>query len=276
MKFLFLGDVVGKSGRDAVAERLPGIIATYGFDFVVINGENASHGRGLTESHFRGLRDAGADIVTLGDHAFDQREALSYIERENTLLRPINFAPGAPGRGAMMVEGRNGHRVLVVNAIGRVFMQPMDDPFRAVEAALAAAPLGEVVDAVIVDFHTEATSEIQGMGFFLDGRATLVVGTHTHIPTSDHRILRGGTALMADAGMCGDFDSIIGVDAEEPLNRFLTGIPNGRFTPAEGEATLCGVAVETDPRTGLAASVHPVRIGGSLSQAVPPFTGTDR
>jgi metallophosphoesterase (TIGR00282 family) len=271
MKFLFLGDVVGRSGRDAVSERLPGLIATYGFDFVVINGENASHGRGLTESHFKGLRDAGADIVTLGDHAFDQRETLSYIEREQTLIRPINFAPGAPGRGAMMVEGRNGHRVLVVNAIGRVFMQPNDDPFRAVEAALAEAPLGDVVDAVIVDFHTEATSEIQGMGFFLDGRASLVVGTHTHIPTSDHRILKGGTALMADAGMCGDFDSIIGVDAEEPLNRFLTGIPTGRFTPAEGEATLCGIAVETDPRTGLASRIFPVRIGGSLNQAFPDF-----
>lgn len=271
MKLLFLGDVVGRAGRDAISERLPGIIATYGFDFVVINGENASHGRGLTEAHFKGLRDAGADIVTLGDHAFDQRETVSYIEREPTLIRPINFAPGAPGRGAMMVEGRNGHRVLVVNAIGRVFMQPMDDPFRAVDAALAQAPLGDVVDAVIVDFHTEATSEIQGMGFYLDGRATLVVGTHTHIPTSDHRILKGGTALMADAGMCGDFDSIIGVDPEEPINRFLTGIPNGRFSPAEGEATLCGIAVETDPRTGLASKISPVRIGGSLNQALPEF-----
>jgi len=271
MKLLFLGDVVGRAGRDAVSERLPGIIATYGFDFVVINGENASHGRGLTEQHFKGLRDAGADIVTLGDHAFDQRETISYIEREPSLIRPVNFAAGAPGRGAMMVEGRNGHRVLVVNAIGRVFMQPMDDPFRAVDAALGAAPLGDVVDAVIVDFHTEATSEIQGMGFYLDGRATLVVGTHTHIPTSDQRILKNGTALMADAGMCGDFDSIIGVDSEEPLNRFLTGIPNGRFTPAEGEATLCGIAVETDPKTGLAKTISPVRIGGSLSQAFPVF-----
>jgi metallophosphoesterase (TIGR00282 family) len=271
MKFLFLGDVVGRSGRDAISERLPGIIAEYGFDFVVINGENASHGRGLTEAHYRGLRDAGADIVTLGDHAFDQRETLSYIERENTLIRPINFAPGAPGRGAMMVEGRNGHRVLVINALGRVFMQPADDPFRAVEAAVGNAPLGEVADAIIVDFHTEATSEIQGMGFFLDGKVSLVVGTHTHIPTADHRILRGGTALMADAGMCGDFDSIIGVDADEPLNRFLTGIPNGRFTPADGEATLCGIAVETDPRTGLARQAIPVRIGGTLGQSLPIF-----
>ncbi|UJW87357.1 TIGR00282 family metallophosphoesterase [Devosia sp. SL43] len=271
MKLLFLGDVVGRSGRDAVAERLPGIIERYGFDFVVINGENASHGRGLTEPHFKSLRDAGADIVTLGDHAFDQRDTLSYIERETTLIRPINMAPGTPGRGAMFIEGRNGHRVLVINALGRVFMGPVDDPFRAVEAAVAACPLGEQADAIIVDFHTEATSEIQGMGFFMDGRVSLVVGTHTHIPTSDQRILKGGTALMADAGMCGDFDSIIGVEADEPLNRFLTGIANGRFTPAEGEATLCGVAVETDPRTGLATRVLPVRIGGSLAQAEPDF-----
>ncbi|MBK8085493.1 MAG: YmdB family metallophosphoesterase [Devosia sp.] len=271
MRLLFLGDVVGKSGRDGVADGLPGLIERHRFDFVIVNGENASHGRGLTEGHFGEIREAGADVVTLGDHAFDQRDTLSYIAREPTLLRPINLPPGTPGRGANLYESRAGHRVLVVNAQGRVFMDPIDDPFRAVEAAIAACPLGEQADAVVVDFHTEATSEIQAMGFFLDGRASLVVGTHTHIPTADHRILKQGTALMADAGMCGDFDSIIGVDIEEPLNRFLTGIPNGRFTPAEGKATLCGVAVETDPRTGLATRLFPVRVGGTLSQAVPGF-----
>ncbi|ODT68072.1 MAG: metallophosphoesterase [Pelagibacterium sp. SCN 63-23] len=272
MRLLFLGDVMGRAGRDAVADRLPGLVARYKFDFVVINGENASHGKGLVESHFKSLRDAGADIVTLGDHAFDQREALTYIEREPSLIRPINYAPGTPGRGAMLAEGRNGHRVLVVNALGRVFMPPIDDPFRAVEAAIVACPLGEQADAIIVDFHTEATSEIQAMGHFLDGRATLVVGTHTHIPTGDQRILRNGTAFMADAGMCGDFDSIIGTETEEPLNRFLTGIPNGRFTPAEGEATLCGVAVETEPGTGLARRVTPLRLGGVLAQMLPDFS----
>lgn len=271
MRILFLGDVVGRSGRDGVTERLPGLISDYKFDFVVVNGENASHGRGLTEGHYKELRAAGADVVTLGDHAWDQRDALTFIEREPNLLRPINFAPGNPGRGANLIEGRNGHRVLVINAQGRVFMNPVDDPFRAVEAAIASCPLGEQADAVIVDFHTEATSEIQAMGFFLDGRASLVVGTHTHIPTSDHRILKGGTALMSDAGMCGDFDSVIGVDVDEPLNRFLTGIAGGRFVPAEGEATLCGVAIETDAKTGLTRSVSPVRIGGTLSQALPQF-----
>jgi metallophosphoesterase (TIGR00282 family) len=271
MRLLFLGDVMGRAGRDAVSERLPGLIAEYGFDFVVVNGENASHGRGLTETHYAELRAAGADVVTLGDHAWDQRDTLTYIEREPTLLRPINFAPGVPGRGANLIEGRNGHRVLVVNAQGRVFMNPVDDPFRAVEAAVAACPLGEQADAIVIDFHTEATSEIQAMGFFLDGRVSLVVGTHTHIPTADARILRSGTALMADAGMCGDFNSVIGIDVDEPLNRFLTGIAHGRFTPAEGEATLCGIAIETDARTGLAVKVSAVRIGGTLSQAVPTF-----
>jgi 2',3'-cyclic-nucleotide 2'-phosphodiesterase len=269
MRLLFLGDVVGRSGRDAITERLPGIIATHKFDFVVINGENASHGRGLTETHHAELRAAGADAVTLGDHAWDQRDTLTYIEREPTLIRPLNMANGTPGRGANLIEGRNGHRVLVINALGRVFMDPIDDPFRAVEAAIAACPLGEQADAIIVDFHTEATSEIQAMGFFLDGRASLVVGTHTHIPTADARILKSGTALMADAGMCGDFNSVIGVDPDEPLNRFLTGIANGRFTPAEGEATLCGVAIETDEKTGLTMNVSPVRIGGTLSQSLP-------
>ena len=271
MRFLFLGDVVGRSGRDAISDRLPGIIEQYKFDFVVVNGENASQGRGLTGPHFQAIKDAGADIVTLGDHAFDQRDTLSFIERETTLIRPINMPAGTPGRGAMFVEGRNGHRVLVINALGRVFRPPIDDPFRAIEAAVAACPLGEQADAIIVDFHTEATSEIQGMGHFLDGKVSLVVGTHTHIPTSDHRILKGGTALMADAGMCGDYDSVIGVEADEPLNRFLTGIMGGRFTPAEGEATLSGVAVETDPRSGLATKVLPVRIGGVLAQALPEF-----
>jgi metallophosphoesterase (TIGR00282 family) len=271
MRLLFLGDVVGRAGRDAITEHLPGLITRCALDLVVVNGENASHGRGLTEPHFGELRAAGADVVTLGDHAFDQRDTLTFIGREETLIRPINLPAGTPGRGSALIEGRNGMQVLVVNALGRVFMDPVDDPFRMVEAAVAAAPLGEQADAIVVDFHTEATSEIQAMGHFLDGRVSLVVGTHTHIPTSDHRILKGGTALMADAGMCGDYDSVIGVEPDEPLNRFLTGIPMGRFEPAEGEATLCGILVETDARTGLALKAAPLRLGGVLSQSMPEF-----
>jgi metallophosphoesterase (TIGR00282 family) len=271
MRLLFLGDVVGKSGRDAVSDRLPELVKRFGFDFVIVNGENASHGRGLTEPHFHGIREAGADVVTLGDHAFDQRETMSFIARESTLVRPLNMPDGTPGRGATLIEGRNGHRVLVINALGRVFLPPIDDPFRAVEAAIAQCPLGEQADAVVVDFHTEATSEIQAMGHFLDGRASLVVGTHTHIPTSDHRILRGGTALMADAGMCGDYDTVIGFDPEEPVNRFLTGLANGRFEPGEGPATLSGIAIETDARTGTTLRAFPVRYGGVLAEALPDF-----
>lgn len=271
MRLLFLGDVMGRAGRNAVARHLPELIDRYRFDFVVVNGENATHGRGITQGHFDALRDAGADVVTLGDHAFDQREIATTLERDETLVRPINYPSGTPGRGATFVVGRNGHQVLVVNALGRVFMPPMDDPFRAVEAAVAACPLVEQADAIVVDLHAEATSEMQAMGHFLDGRATLVIGTHTHIPTSDHRILSGGTALMADAGMCGDYDTVIGMEPEEPVQRFLTGLASERFEPGHGPATVCGLALETDPATGLATAVAPVRVGGVLEQALPPW-----
>jgi len=270
MRILFLGDVMGRCGRDGVARYLPDLRREYNFDFVIVNGENASHGRGITEKHYRDLLESGADVVTLGDHAFDQRETLGVIAREQTLLRPINMNHSAPGKGAMMFETAAGQRVLVINALGRVFMNPIDDPFSAVEEAINDCPMGDVADAVVVDFHAEATSEMQGMGHFLDGRASLVVGTHTHIPTSDHRILSGGTAIMSDAGMCGDYDSVIGMQAEEPVNRFLTGMPKERFTPAEGNPSVCGVAIETNAY-GLCTRVEPVRVGGSISQARPDF-----
>lgn len=268
MRILFLGDVMGRCGRDGVQRYLPQLRRDYNFDFVIVNGENASHGRGITEKHYRELLDAGADVITLGDHAFDQKETLSTIVREDTMLRPINMSDAAPGRGAMMYESQGGQRVLVINALGRVFMNPINDPFAAVDDALNACPLGDVADAAIVDFHAEATSEMQGMGHFCDGRASLVVGTHTHIPTADHRILSGGTAIMSDAGMCGDYDSVIGMQADEPVNRFVTGMPKERFTPAEGNPSVCGVAIETGA-DGLCTYVAPLRIGGSISEALP-------
>lgn len=268
MRILFLGDVMGRAGREAVQQYLPELRQRYSFDFVIVNGENASHGRGITEKHYREILDAGADVVTLGDHAFDQRETLGVIAREEKLLRPINMSDTAPGRGAMMYETNKGQRVLVINALGRVFMNPIDDPFAAVDDALNSCPLGDVADAAIVDFHAEATSEMQGMGHFCDGRASLVVGTHTHIPTADHRILKGGTALMSDAGMCGDYDSVIGMQADEPVHRFVTGMTKDRFTPAEGPPSICGVAIETGA-DGLCTYVAPLRVGGSISQALP-------
>jgi metallophosphoesterase (TIGR00282 family) len=271
MRLLFLGDVVGRPGRVAVAERLPALRERWSLDFVVINGENAAGGFGITEAIYQDLLDAGCDAVTLGNHAFDQREALVFADRADRLARPLNFPKGTPGRGAVMAEARNGARVLVVNVMGNVFMgTSLDDPFRSIDAELAACPLGEAVDAVVVDFHAEATSEKQAFGHFLDGRASLVIGTHTHTPTSDHRVLPGGTAYMSDAGMCGDYDGVLGMKKDEPVHRFLTKLPSGRFEPAEGEGTLSGLAVEIDAK-GHATRVAPVRIGGSLSEARPDF-----
>ncbi|MCX5496555.1 TIGR00282 family metallophosphoesterase [Kaistia dalseonensis] len=273
MRLLFLGDIVGRVGRNAVITYLPGLIERYRLDFVVVNGENAAGGFGMTEEIVRDVLDAGADVLTTGNHAFDQREALVFAERQPRFLRPVNFPAGTPGRGANLFIARNGARILVVNVMGRVFMDALDDPFAAVDREVSACPLGEQADAIVIDFHGEATSEKQAAGHHLDGRVTLVVGTHTHVPTSDHRILPGGTAYQSDAGMCGDYDSVLGMEKEEPVRRFLTKIPSGRFTPAGGVATLCGLAVEIDEMTGLAKAVAPVSIGGVLEQRLPAFWG---
>lgn len=275
MRILFVGDVVGRSGRKVLLERLPGLIAGWSLDCVIVNGENAAGGFGITEPIYHEFIDAGADAVTLGNHAWDQKEALVFIERAPRLVRPVNYPPGTPGRGAALIETRNGARVLVVNAMGRIFMDPLDDPFTAVERELAACPLGAGADAVVIDIHAEASSEKQALAHFVDGRATLVVGTHTHAPTADHQILPGGTAFMTDVGMTGDYDSVIGMGKEEPLARFLRRISTSRFEPASGPATLCGIAVETDDTTGLARSVAGVRLGGRLEQALPSFWTAD-
>lgn len=271
MRLLFLGDIVGRSGRHAVVEALPGLKRRFALDFVVINGENAAGGFGITEAIYQDLMDAGADAITLGNHAWDQREALVFIERHDRLLRPLNFPPGTPGKGAGLFKAKSGAEVLVINAQGRVFMADLDDPFRAVERELEACGLKSGADAILIDFHAEATSEKEALGHFVDGRATAVIGTHTHVPTADEQILNKGTAYISDAGMCGDFDSVLGMDKEEPLQRFLTKIPTGRFAPSSGEATLCGVAVEVDDRTGLARAIAPLRLGGRLSQTEPAF-----
>lgn len=271
MRLLFVGDVVGRSGRNAVAEHLPALVRGWKLDCVIVNGENSAGGFGITEAICQDLIDLGADAVTLGNHAWDQREALVFIERQGRLIRPINYPPGTPGRGAAMIEAKNGARVLVVNAMGRIFMDPLDDPFAAVDRELNACPLGEAADAIVVDMHAETSSEKTAMGHFCDGRASLVVGTHTHVPTADHQILSGGTAYQTDAGMTGDYDSVIGMTKEEPLRRFTTRISSGRFEPADGVATFCGLAVETDDKTGLAKQVAPVRLGGRLSRVTPDF-----
>jgi metallophosphoesterase (TIGR00282 family) len=271
MRILFVGDVVGRSGRAILLQRLPGLIADWKLDLVIVNGENAAGGFGITEAIYQDFLDAGADAITLGNHAWDQREALVFIERAPRLVRPLNYPPGTPGRGAAMVEAKNGARALVINALGRIFLEPLDDPFAAIERELAACALGRDADAIVLDMHAEATSEKQAMGYFADGRASLVVGTHTHAPTADQRILPGGTAFMSDAGMTGDYESVIGMNKDEPLARFLRRISQGKFEAANGPATLCGVAVETDDGSGLARRVGAVRLGGKLEEALPAF-----
>jgi metallophosphoesterase (TIGR00282 family) len=271
MRLLFLGDIVGRAGRTAVVDRLPALIDRLKVDFTVINGENSAGGFGITEEIASAVIDAGADAITLGNHAWDQREALVFIERQQRLIRPANFPSGTPGRGANLITGRKGHRVLVVNVMGRVYMDALDDPFAAVNREIEACPLSVASDAILIDMHAEATSEKQAMGHYVDGRASFVVGTHTHVPTSDLRVLSGGTAYMSDAGMCGDYDSVLGMDKEEPVQRFLTKLQRGRFEPAIGEATLSGALIELSDLTGLAKRVAPVRIGGVLDATLPSW-----
>jgi metallophosphoesterase (TIGR00282 family) len=271
MRILFIGDVVGRSGRAIVLDRLPGLISDWKLDLVVLNGENAAGGFGITEAIYGDLVDAGADAITLGNHAWDQREALVFIERAPRLIRPINYPPGTPGRGAAMIEAKNGSRALVINALGRIFIDPLDDPFAAIERELTACPLKSGADAIIIDIHAEVTSEKQAMGYFADGRASAVIGTHTHAPTADHRILPGGTAFQSDVGMTGDYESVIGMAKEEPLGRFVRRIAQAKFEAATGPATLCALAVETDDATGLARRVGAVRLGGKLEEAQPAF-----
>jgi metallophosphoesterase (TIGR00282 family) len=271
MRFLFLGDVVGRSGRKAVIETLPKLRDRYRLDFVAINGENAAGGFGITEAIFLDLLNAGADVVTTGNHVFDQREALVFIERHERLLRPLNLPAGTPGRGVGLFPARNGAGVLVMNPIGQVFMHEYDSPFTAVDRELATCPLRQGAEAIVIDFHAEATSEKQSLAHFVDGRVSVVVGTHTHVPTSDEQILPKGTAYQSDAGMCGVYNSVLGMDPEEPIYRFLTKLPRQRFEPAEGDAAVTGLAVEIDDRTGLAVKVAALRLGGGLSQAMPAF-----
>ncbi|MEM6825312.1 MAG: TIGR00282 family metallophosphoesterase [Pseudomonadota bacterium] len=270
MRLLFLGDVMGRSGRGAVSDLLPGLRDDWKLDFVVVNGENATSGAGLSAAHATSLLEAGADVITLGDHAFDQKEMLDFIKNEPRVIRPLNFARDAPGKGFGVFQDRRGRKVLVAQALGQVFMKrPFSDPFSAVETVLKAHPRGGIVQAALIDIHCEATSEKMAMGHFCDGKTSAVVGTHTHVPTADAMILPGGTGYLTDAGMCGDYRSIIGMDPTEPMRRFITGMGRERFTPAMGEATLAGVIVETNDKNGTATRILPVRQGGHLSEAGP-------
>jgi metallophosphoesterase (TIGR00282 family) len=270
MKILFLGDVMGRAGRAAISKDLPRLRAEWQLDFVVVNGENATAGMGLSGDHAKIILDAGADVVTLGDHAFDQKDMLTFIANEPRIIRPMNFSKSAPGVGARVFTAPGGRKILIAQVLGQVFMKrPFDDPFSALDGVLKQFPMGGQIQASLVDIHCEATSEKMATGHFCDGRASIVVGTHTHVPTGDAMILPGGTAYMSDAGMCGDYNSVIGMEKTEPMRRFITGMPKSRFTPAAGDATLSGLYVETDDRTGKATRVEMVRQGGRLAQSGP-------
>jgi 2',3'-cyclic-nucleotide 2'-phosphodiesterase len=268
MNILFLGDIVGKPGREVVTAELARLRTGLKIDLAIANGENAAGGFGLTRAVAEELFAAGVDVISTGNHWADQKEILTYIEAEDRILRPQNYPARTPGRGANLYATPSGERVLVVNVMGRVFMDALDDPFAAAAAQLDACPLGEGADAIVIDMHAETTSEKMAMGHFCDGRVSLVVGTHTHVPTADAQILPGGTAYQSDAGACADYDSVIGMEKSEPLQRFLRKLPSQRFTPATGPATLCGVFVQTGPK-GLATRIEPVRIGGRLAPALP-------
>ena len=271
MRILFCGDVVGRSGREALTGHLPAVRSRLKPDFIIANGENAAGGFGITGAICDEFFAAGIDVITGGNHSWDNREILNRIDGEPRLLRPVNYPEGTPGRGHGVFTTTAGKRVLVINVMCRLFMDPLDDPFAGLERVLAGHRLGRTVDAVVVDIHGEATSEKMAMGRVVDGRASLAVGTHTHVPTADAMILGGGTGYLTDAGMCGDYDSVIGMAPDIPITRFVRKMPTGRLSPASGEGTLCAVLVETDDATGLARNLAPLRTGGKLAEAWPDF-----
>ncbi len=269
MRILFLGDVVGQSGRRAVVETLPDFRRRYRVDFVVVNGDNAAHGFGLTGGVVAKLFEAGADVVTTGNHTWDQREIIPYLDKERRLLRPANYPEGAPGKGCGFYVLPDGRKIGVLHVLGRVYMEALDDPFKAAAQWTEALKLGRDAQAMIVDIHADATSEKVAFGHFCDGKVSMVVGSHTHIPTADAQILPAGTAFQTDAGMCGSFDSVIGMDKAEPVRRFVTGLRSEHFSPAKGEATVCGLMADTDDATGLAKRVFMIRYGGRLQESLP-------
>lgn len=269
MKILFIGDVMGRSGRDAVQTHLPELKQSLNPDIVICNAENSAHGFGINKKICEELYDWGVDCITTGNHVWDQKEIILSIDQDPKLLRPMNFPKGTPGRGSHIHALSDGRKILVVNIMGRIFMDPLDDPFAMMADVVKANKLGGTVQAIFLDLHAEATSEKMAMAHFLDGRVSAVIGTHTHLPTADCQILNGGTAFQGDAGMTGDYDSVIGVKKDVPVLRFTRKMPTDKMQPAEGEATLCGTWIETDDKTGLATRIEPVRVGGRLQSNIP-------
>ena len=269
MRILFLGDVVGRSGREAVGAALPGLRARLRLDLAVVNAENASHGFGLGPDMAEALFAAGADVITLGNHAWDRKEIIPYIADHPRLVRALNFPPGTPGSGSAVVALADGRKAVVAQAMGRLYMDALDCPFRGTAQELSRHRLGVTAQAIVLDIHAEASSEKMAYAHSFDGQVSLVVGTHTHVPSADHQILPGGTGYLSDAGMSGDYDSVIGMQKEIAVTRFWKKMPTDRLNPAEGDVTICGVFVETDDRTGLVQRIAPLRMGGRLDPVMP-------
>ena len=268
MKILFLGDIVGRSGRLFLIKNLKDILDREKINFVIVNGENAAdQGVGITEEISNNLFNSGVDVITTGNHVWDQKETINHIERESRLLRPENLSNNSPGKGFGIYESKNGFKVGVLNLMGNVFMKKCEDVFEISKKFLKNHELKKDYDLLIVDFHGEITSEKNAIGHFFDGKASLVIGTHTHIPTNDARILTSGTAYQTDAGMCGDYDSVIGMNKENSINRFLKENSTKHF-PAIGEATLSGVIVDCDIETGLANNIESYIFGAQLKNTL--------
>jgi 2',3'-cyclic-nucleotide 2'-phosphodiesterase len=270
VKIAFFGDVVGRPGREILANNLQQIRQQLGLDFVCVNGENSAGGFGITEAIANEIFDAGADCITLGNHEWDQREALSFIERETRLLRVCNYPAltNPPGRGAQMFNV-GGYNILVISVMGRLYMDSLDCPYSALDREISACPLREMADIIIVDVHAEASGEKQGIGHFLDGRVSLVVGTHTHVPTADHRILEHGTGYITDLGMCGDYNSVLGMNKHISVRRQSIRLPHQRHEPATGRGMACGVYAEINEKTGLCTRIEPLRFGLGLVETIP-------
>ena len=267
MNILFLGDIVGTSGCEAVKKHLPKKIKEFKIDFVIANGENAANeGVGITEEITNNLFDCGVDVITTGNHVWDQKETVKYIEKEERLLRPMNLPQLSPGKGFGVYNSKNGLRIGILNLMGNIFMKKCDDVFEAAQKFSVGNTLKKDYDVLVVDFHGEITSEKMAMGHFFDGKATFVVGTHTHVPTSDTMILKKGTAYQTDAGMCGDYNSVIGMNKENSINRFLKKSSLKHF-PATGEASLCGSIIECNVETGLATNINQFIFGGDLKNS---------
>lgn len=260
MKIIYCGDVVARAGREAVLNNLSTLREQYKPDAIVVNIENAAHGFGATPGICRDFLEAGVDALITGNHVWNQRDLIPFLNDCKKIIRPLNYPDANPGRGFAEINLANGKKLLIIQVVGRLFMEAVDCPVQAVEKVLKSYNLGRNVDAILVDIHAEATSEKLSFGYYLDGRVSVVAGTHTHVPTADARVLPNGTAYITDVGMCGDYDSVLGFDKEEPINRLLHKFSGGRLSPAKGHGSLYGILVETDDASGLAKSIEQIVI----------------